>query len=574
MVLLPESPSSFYITFGLNNIVARETRVEQNKPTASPDDSLLRSNSPTERLKNHVWPALKKGISTSLVESTKITRKRQDSQPSNVALPSVTFEAKQLKKAASGSLAERRDIALAGLGIMPMKDCQGPRMDSPTIPGRIPVHGRSNSAPGSSANQTPFERSIQEPISEPLILFSRTDLDIKKAPVKIEEVRDAARSQSAAERVRPSDLKETSFLSSEEVSEVQEEDKPPAVPPKSPRLINRSAMALPNIAEAHLITPKNSNNSLRPRAATAMEIRPRRHIAELHRRNESTPIATVSKIHISRPNQRIVKLKHEAGESAMHSQDRSKRRRSLLGTGDRTSKTFAVEKTKFSQLPVGVTLPDAKSQFNSSDVEKLRKQAKTQAEKFKVLQYHEVKSLSKELRYLDARCDYLRTTSKALRAGRNQLHERVIAHLRSPRSASNSRENILGQEEAMVQLDKSIDEWVTKLEQVDNRRTRVRQMLLEHIAASLILSASYDTQASKQEDVSTIQNEADIEVDALDIEFNDVASVARESIKIYADYGVYGDGEMADLLADIERQMETMNDSRRPPSFSEYSIVA
>lgn len=154
-------------------------------------------------------------------------------------------------------------------------------------------------------------------------------------------------------------------------------------------------MALPNIVEAHLITPKNSNNSLRPRAATAMEIRPRRHIAELHRRNESTPIANVSKIHISRPNHRTAKLKHEAGESAMHCQDRSKRRRSLLGTGDRTSKTFAVEKTKFSQLPVGYTLPDAKSQFNSSDVEKLRKQAKTQAEKFKVLQYHEVKSLSK-----------------------------------------------------------------------------------------------------------------------------------------------------------------------------------
>lgn len=79
----------------------------------------------------------------------------------------------------------------------------------------------------------------------------------------------------------------------------------------------------------------------------------------------------------------------------MHSQDRSKRRRSLLGTGNRTSKIFAVEKTKFSELPVGFTLPDAKSQFNSSDVEKLRQQAKTQAEKFKVLQYHEVKSLSK-----------------------------------------------------------------------------------------------------------------------------------------------------------------------------------
>lgn len=264
---------------------------------------------------------------------------------------------------------------------------------SATIPGRIPVHGRSNSAPGSSANQTPFERSIQEPISEPLILFSQTDHDLKKAPIKIEELRDIPRCQSAAER--PSDPKETSFLSSEEVSEVQEEDKPPAVPPKSPRLINRPVMALPNVAEAHLITPKSSNTSLRPRAATAMEIRPRRHIAELHRRNESTPIATVSKIHISKPNQRIIKLKHGAGESAMQSQDRSKRRRSLLGAGDRSSNIFAVEKTKFSQLPVGFTLPDAKSQFNSSDVEKLRKQAKTQAEKFKVLQYHEVKSLSK-----------------------------------------------------------------------------------------------------------------------------------------------------------------------------------
>lgn len=150
----------------------------------------------------------------------------------------------------------------------------------------------------------------------------------------------------------------------------------------------------------------------------------------------------------------------------------------------------------------------------------------------------------------------------------------MIAHLRSSRSASNSRENILGQEEALVQLDKSIDEWITKLEQVDNRRARVRQMLLEHIAASLILSASYDTQGPRQQDVPAIQNEVEVEVEALDIEFDDVASVACESIKIYADYGVYGDGDMADLLADIERQMETMNGSRRPPSFSEYSIVA
>lgn len=152
MVLLPDSPSSFYITFGLNNIVARETRVEvcaahpslpagrstgehtdglwQIKPTGSPDDSLVRSNSPTERLKNHVWPALKKGISSSLVEGTKMSRKRHDNQSSNAVLPSVTFQPKQLKKAASGSLTERREITLAELGVTPMPAGQGPRMDS------------------------------------------------------------------------------------------------------------------------------------------------------------------------------------------------------------------------------------------------------------------------------------------------------------------------------------------------------------------------------------------------------------------------------------------------------------
>lgn len=90
----------------------------------------MRSNSPTERLKNHVWPALKKGIPTSLVESAKLSRKRQDSPPSNAALPSSTCQPKQLKKAASGSLTERREIALTELSMVPMKADQEPRMDS------------------------------------------------------------------------------------------------------------------------------------------------------------------------------------------------------------------------------------------------------------------------------------------------------------------------------------------------------------------------------------------------------------------------------------------------------------
>lgn len=46
---------------------------------------------------------------------------------------------------------------------------------------------------------------------------------------------------------------------------------------------------------------------------------------------------------------------------------------------------------------------------------------------------------------------------------------------------------MLKQEEALAELDASIDDWVNKLEQAENRRTRVRQKLLEHVAAAAIL---------------------------------------------------------------------------------------
>lgn len=46
---------------------------------------------------------------------------------------------------------------------------------------------------------------------------------------------------------------------------------------------------------------------------------------------------------------------------------------------------------------------------------------------------------------------------------------------------------MLKQEEALAELDASIDEWFNKLEQAENRRMRVRQKLLEHVAAAAIL---------------------------------------------------------------------------------------
>lgn len=76
----------------------------------------------------------------------------------------------------------------------------------------------------------------------------------------------------------------------------------------------------------------------------------------------------------------------------------------------------------------------------------------------------------------------------SLRAGRRNLHTRICQYLRSPRTAKFSHESMLKQEEALAELDSSIDEWVTKLEQAENRRTRVRQKLLEHVAAAATLS--------------------------------------------------------------------------------------
>ena len=46
---------------------------------------------------------------------------------------------------------------------------------------------------------------------------------------------------------------------------------------------------------------------------------------------------------------------------------------------------------------------------------------------------------------------------------------------------------MLKQEEALAELDASISDWVHKLEMAENRRTRVRQKLLEHVAAAVIL---------------------------------------------------------------------------------------
>jgi hypothetical protein len=61
-----------------------------------------------------------------------------------------------------------------------------------------------------------------------------------------------------------------------------------------------------------------------------------------------------------------------------------------------------------------------------------------------------------------------------------------------------SHDSMLKQEEALAELDASVDDWVAKLEQAENRRTRVRQKLLEHVAAAATLPTAAAAAASEQ----------------------------------------------------------------------------
>lgn len=174
-----------------------------------------------------------------------------------------------------------------------------------------------------------------------------------------------------------------------------------------------------------------------------------------------------------------------------------------------SKRSKSAERRAFEQLPKGWKVNEAMKMMDHSEAVALQQQASQQATRFEVLRKDDVDNLSKvsptstqfeghdahhcleqELRHLDERTEYLRRTYTSLRAGRRNLHSRICQYLRSPRTARFSHDSMLKQEEALAELDASIDDWVNKLEQAENRRTRVRQKLLEHVAAAATLPLS------------------------------------------------------------------------------------
>jgi Up-regulated During Septation len=141
---------------------------------------------------------------------------------------------------------------------------------------------------------------------------------------------------------------------------------------------------------------------------------------------------------------------------------------------------------------------------------------------------------------------------------------------------------MLKQEEALSELDSSIDDWVSKLEQAENRRTRVRQKLLEHVAAALIMQpvAGVERRENEHEHMHIVTQMVKGEMNTPPRSPTKASSPERlervveevrvaspetmirssrhgrdvESIRIYADSDVYA------LLADVEEEINRMGE--------------
>ncbi|KAJ6783927.1 hypothetical protein PWT90_09316 [Aphanocladium album] len=380
------------------------------------------------------------------------------------------------------NLVRRRKVSVPELG--PMTTVQEISMDSPTIPGRPPLHERSSSAPDEG-------RSVRGPIDHILKATVQSN-DLTKA-IEDAFILSSTKPRSTSPRklaplvIPPTNAPTPRLQSKHSSSQLRSGNTPPTEPPRS----GRFEMGTPSIGR---LTPSSAPDLSVPRSATN---------TDATASTLPTPISAPLVDHRTSPrawdgsstgsedgNRTAATSGHRRGgseSSSIMDRGRPPKRNEKGAKVNETKTTKSSERRAFEELPVGYRPCEALSKLNANDVMALHKQALGQAERFEVLKVEDVDALSKELRQLDDRTEYLRRTYSSLRAGRRNLHSRICQYLRSPRVAKFSHESMLKQEEALAELDASIDDWVTKLEQAENRRTRVRQKLLEHVAAAAIL---------------------------------------------------------------------------------------
>ncbi|KAK0739894.1 Up-regulated during septation-domain-containing protein [Apiosordaria backusii] len=407
------------------------------------------------------------------------------------------------------NLIRRRKVSVPELG--PMTTVQEVAMDSPTIPGRPPFHERSISAPGTSwkqnqmvdflaptLEQSPEQKhelrsgfrshgELRQPLSPknlaPLVIPPSTSAVPRLArQISLNRLRSGSTPVDVALRSAKTD----------DSPRIKTPFTPLSAALTTPASAATTAMTnstLPTPVSAPMSAPVEHRSSPRPWERVA-------NYAVVGTPKEGSP--DLSATPKAEPNDETPQAPHghtrnvsDTGSIMERGRPRKRSDLTLIGTVSRRTESkrgTSADRRAFEQLPKGWKASDAVNMLSPVEAAALHKQALQQAARFEVLRKDDVDNLSRELRQLDERTEYLRRTYTSLRAGRRNLHTRICQYLRSPRTAKFSHDSMLKQEEALAELDASIDDWVTKLEHAENRRMRVRQKLLEHVAAAATLA--------------------------------------------------------------------------------------
>ncbi|KAJ6260273.1 hypothetical protein Dda_4497 [Drechslerella dactyloides] len=370
-------------------------------------------------------------------------------------------------------------------------------MDSPTIPGRPPAHDRQASLPASAFSAPPFGDSM----------FKHTDKKEHKRSTSI--AKDVDRSKALLHKRSESALKLIDIPKLQlQTSKVSPGGSLAPIP--SPGLPPAGFTSIPS-------PPDDLPPSVPPKDTAPLNIRGPTSRA----RTGSEPMAERAVRHAAA---------HKRQASAQELKSEPPRVKTASST--HTSTANKRKSTANRTMPRGMRPVDVVKTLQVPVIESLQTAARKTCEKFAVLSPAEVDALTAELASLEERCEYLRRTHQSLRSGKKALHMKMLQHLRSDRSSSFSRETLLKQQEALADLDGSIDDWEAKMERAETRRAQVHRKLLEHVAAALSISnptdpARADTPPSTPENRKSLDDKT-------------------QSIKVYA------------LLADVEHEYGKM----------------
>ncbi|KAK2669862.1 hypothetical protein RAB80_013999 [Fusarium oxysporum f. sp. vasinfectum] len=375
------------------------------------------------------------------------------------------------------SLVRQRKISVPELG--PMTAVQELAIDSPAIPGRpTPSHARSTSVPNNSFGEYQ--------LTDTFLYISSDD--------------KGSQSQSLG--------KEAPQACPQGIATASPKCLDPPVNPKSdvPLPLLQRLQSL-NYFPTRNESPRHGRINGSPQSRTASI--PKSSMPDLTAPKSASTNATSC----GTPATPVLAPLMEPNAAYLNLRDGSYTPPTITTERPESRRGKSLEQKAFEPLPIGLKQADAFEQLEQSELTLLQKKAFDQVRRFDILKSADVETLSKELHHLNERIEYLRHTYNALRIGRRNLHSRICQYLRSSSIAKFSHELLLKQDEVLASLDASIDDWVMKLEQAENRQTRVHQKLLEHIAVAACLPVGgltttpepqqTNTPASSTGDIST-----------------------------------------------------------------------